>query len=629
MRQWQPHSIRRLAITGLYQTFFTNPQRVGNNNTLYIDAIAPYHVPSGGSFSLSQFTLENLFDQHLRLRNWWTHSNTYFPLIRYLGCTITLYYHASIDYIFCYQNNFPMKANKLIYQSTQPSVMQLMRHRIIMPCKHYNTHKKGYKKVRIKPPPQLQNKWYFQQSISDIPLLNVLVSSCSLDRWYTNSHAKTPTIEFTTLNTEIWQLHNFKWQGTYGYQPAPNKLLFALDNGQHEQYEKEQFQNLIYLGNAFEYQEGQKISTAAGTTWRIKLTEYLLSRTKWGNPFMMHYLQQDKTVLEAATTWPQIISTLETKFPNTFTVTIKQLKDTIPFQELQQPNTLPVRYNPYGDKGTDNKVYLLHINEKSQTSWEPEDNSQLLSTNLPLWSLTWGLVDWYKRSNIIQTPETHSILVIQTTYTNSDLKYIVPLGHDFLDDRSTYFPTDAQIQRTVSDTKNWHPKLSFQLTAITEICKSGPGTPKLPDGISAEGHLKYKFKFKLGGSPPPMEQIDDPSKQQIWPLPNNFSDSTSLQSPATPFQHYLYHFDQRGDYLTKKAIKRLKTDYETKEPFSTTTGGSCFEIPPETTEESLSDTSEEEKEPQTLQQQLLQQQRQQLKLRHRINQLLKKLSKFE
>lgn len=72
----------------MYQLFFTTMDRIDHNNTLYIDSITPFHLPSGGGFSLTQFTLQNLFDQHLRLRNWWTKSNELLPLIRYTGATM-------------------------------------------------------------------------------------------------------------------------------------------------------------------------------------------------------------------------------------------------------------------------------------------------------------------------------------------------------------------------------------------------------------------------------------------------------------------------------------------------------------------------------------------------------------
>nr|UGV39529.1 MAG: ORF1 [TTV-like mini virus] len=634
IQQWQPNTIRKLKITGLYQLFFCTSQRIANNNTLYIDSIAPYHLHSGGGFSLTQFTLQNLFDQHLRLRNWWTKSNDVLPLVRYTGCTMYFYYQENVDYIVAYDNSFPMKAGRLTYNGTQPSVMQLMRHRKVIPCKHYNRRKRPYKKVKIRPPAQLKNQWYFQHSLADIPLVNLIACACSLDRWYTNSKAVTPTIGFTCLDATIWINHRFKDEPTYGYQPKENTPLFALSNG-HTELNQIPFQDLIYLGNATNMGHGTPFKTVTTGTQETRWNNYFTDSKHWGNPFMPEYMYHDKTTITCVVP----LTTLKEWFRTKNWDFSKKLSEILtpsacPFGINKTSNYISCRYNPYADKGIGNEVYFLPITNQAYYGWDPQPNKpELISRDLPLWALYWGTVDWHKRAGTITSIETHGITVFKTKYIDPpNEKYYIPISEYFMSGRSEYFPHKTenwQIEVTKADEQNWHPKLKFQLSVINTICSSGPGTVKLPPDISCEAHVKYVFHFKLGGSPPPMELVSDPSKQPIWPLPSNFTESPSLQSPGTPFEYFLYNFDQRGDYLTKKAISRLQKDFKPKEIISSITGATGLNIPTQKTQESDSDSSTEEETQASLQQQLILQRKEQLKLRHRIQLLLNKLSNIE
>nr|UGV39423.1 MAG: ORF1 [TTV-like mini virus] len=623
IQQWQPSSIRKLKIEGTYQLFFTTNQRVDHNNTLYIDTISPHHVPSGGGFSLSQFTLQTLYDQHLRLRNWWTKSNEYLPLIKYMGCVFKLYYQENVDYIFHYENQFPMKCSRLCYNSTQPSVMRLMKHKRIMPCRKYNYRKRPYKKVRIRPPAQLTNQWYFQSDLANIPLVNIMGTAASLDRYYTPAQAKTPTISITCLDPTIWQNHNFKDMPTYGYQRKQGELLFGLQNGAYE-LSAISFKQLIFLANSCDYTQGTPLSSVTGTG-QTKWQNWVTQKQWWGNPFFPDYFHQSKTNI----IYRGDINTLRNYFSTNQWNFDKKLSEIGGFAFPDLKNFIDVRYNPYRDRGTGNEVYFLPVTNKATYGWEPPEDPKLIAKDLPLWTLFWGLVDWHKRANIVQSIETHYIAVFKTKYTNSTEPYFVLLGDYFLDGRSEYFPQDTQPQVTQSDLKNWHPKTTFQLDSINHICRTGPGVIRLVDNVSAECHVDYKFYFKLGGSPPPMEIISEPDKQPKWPLPYNFNDQPSLQSPTTPFQHFLYHFDQRGPYITKTAAKRLKTDFEPKETFKSITGTLGMDIPAQTPETSETEASEEEKDPQTIQEQLQQQLQLQHLLKQRIRKLMKQVSQLQ
>nr|UGV36009.1 MAG: ORF1 [TTV-like mini virus] len=623
INQWQPASIRKLKVTGNYQLFFTTNQRTDHNNTLYIDEISPHHVPAGGGFSLSQFTLQNLWDQHLRLRNWWTQSNETLPLVKYLGCTFKLYYNEAVDYIFHYENQFPMKCSRLCYNSTQPSVMALMKHKKIMPCRKYHTRKKPYKKVKIRPPAQLTNQWYFQSDLANIPLVNIMGTACSLDRWYASAQAKTPTISLYCLDPLIWQNHNFKNYPTYGYQRKQGELLFGLQNGSLS-LSTIKFSSLIYLGNSCSYTYGTPFKDVTGTQL-TKWNHWVTESKWWGNPFMEKFLWHTQTTIQ----YNGDFNKLKTYFESNNWNFEQNLQTIGNFQITTLPNIIDVRYNPYKDKGTGNLVYFLPITNKANMGWEAPDDPQIVARDLPLWTLFWGLPDWHKRANIITSVETHYIAVFQTKYTNRSEPYYILLGNYFLNGRSEYFPEDADPQVTTADLQNWHPKTSFQLDSINQLCRTGPGVVRLPDNVSCECHVGYTFYFKVGGNPPPMEVISEPQKQPKWPLPYNFTDQPSLQSPTVPFQHFLYHFDQRGDFITKTAAERLKKDFTPKEILKSIAGSSGMDIPPPSPEGSDPETSQEEKDPQTIQELLQQQLLLQHELKFRIRKLMKQMSQYQ
>nr|UGV35962.1 MAG: ORF1 [TTV-like mini virus] len=630
VKQFQPQSIKRLTVKGYYQMFFTTNERTNHNNTLYIDSTTPFHVHGGGGFSLTQMTLNNLYDQHLRLRNWWTKSNDTYPLIRYMGVTVYLYYQQNFDYIFSYNNCFPMKCSRICYNATQPMAMMLMKHRKIVQCKNYNRKRKPYRKLFIKPPPQLKNQWYFQHNLADIPLVNFMCTAASLDRMYAPSNAVTTTVRFYTLNAQFFTSHLFKYRTTSGYTPKPNRPLFAAPEA--HTYAEIKFEDLIYLGNAFDYGPGTEIKNVMpNTNTEARWNKYFTESAHWGNPFLQNYLDHTQMTIQSTVPLSELKQFLQSKNYN-FQTKLTEFGNKL--AEVKTPYILEVRYNPHKDKGKDNEVYILHIDNKGYEGWEPEPNKpEYISRDLPLWTLLWGLSDWYTISGQISSADTHSLIVIKTKYFEpKEEAYYVLLGEHFLTGRSPYFPFSndhSEPERNSADNENWHPKLNFQKEVFNIICSTGPGVIKLNKDQSAEAHIQYKFHFKLGGCPPPMELIVNPQEQPIWTIPSNFNDQPSLQSPGTPFEHFLYHFDQRGDYLTKRAIKRLQKDYPTKETIPSITGSTGLNIPPEKTQESDSEASTEEKEQEALFQQLQLHYKQHKQLRHRINQLLRQLTTTE
>nr|UGV37495.1 MAG: ORF1 [TTV-like mini virus] len=621
IHQWQPQYIRKLKVVGYEPLFLSNAERLTNNFTCYKDSTAPYHFPGGGGFSIMNFTLNALYEKHLVLQNWWTNSNDNMPLIKYNGCTIYLYKEAEFDYLFQYNRAYPMHATLFTYTSTHPQAMLLHKHTKKILCKRNNRNKKPYIRLNLKPPTQFSNKWYFSNELANFSLLQTLATSCSLDRMYTSSTSISTTMGFVSLDTTGFQNHYFTDWGTQGYYPRQNELLFAVTNGDPD-VQKINIEDLIYLGDCKNYVEGTEIKhiPTTGQTFPQQYNtdtqkKLYLAKTKstyWGNVFKSSFFWGDQRVITTNKTWDDILKHYTSNKNLGEGWTEKTTK------------TVQCRYNPYHDKGKGNIAYLLPINSVNHNlEWGPPTDKNVITENLPLYTMLWGYLDYNRKCKEYQDIDTKCILVFQSPYVQPNtIKFFVPLDQNFLDGTSPYRPLN---NITPSDYYNWHPKVAFQVQSVNNICISGPAVTRLPKDVSVEAHMGYTFYFKVGGSPPPMSVLTKPDEQPQYPIPNNFLQQPSLQSPAIPIEQLLWSFDERRGYVTKKAIQRI-TDYKQPETSLLSITDTNSYTPTLQEAQETSETSSSEEEETSLQKKLDIERRKQKLLRKRINQLLNRLT---
>nr|UGV36690.1 MAG: ORF1 [TTV-like mini virus] len=626
LKEWQPKRIQKLKITGTLPLYATTSERVANNMRLYEDEISPHFVPSLGGFSITQFTLKALYQLFQRGRAWWTQSNTDLPLIRYTGCTMKFYRAESSDYIVLYHNCFPMIPNLDTYNSTQPTIMQLNNKHKILRCKKHNYIKKPYTKVHIKPPSQMTNKWFFQKELADVPLVLLMASAMSLDRWYLNSTSVSSSLGFLSLNTSLFKYHNWATPTSHGYHPQDGIYLWTFQQTftppTQFSITSIQYKNLIYLGRTDLWQPGVTINDTPahllpqGTQqdWQKKRDTYANNSGLWGNLFIPPYFTNPKYPILSAKFGA---ASLTQKY-----TTENQNLEEENFQILEHPLVIQCRYNPFPDDGIENKIYFTSITELVQ-NWSPPVDLTLQRNSLPLWLGLWGLIDFQKVTKDPTTIDTLKVITIVTKYIKPPLTHYVPIDQDFINGNSPYRPKQPP---TASDQSNWHPKVTFQYQTINAICVSGPATIKLPPKISTEAHVNFKFYFKLGGCAAPIKTIDDPEKQPEFPVPNNILHSTSLQSPDIPYQNFLYSFDWRRHLIKEKAIQRIQKYSEPETTALSSTGINYFNpqaAPDERTSET--DSSEEEKEKETLLLLLRQYKFRQQQYKRRILQLMQSL----
>nr|UGV37587.1 MAG: ORF1 [TTV-like mini virus] len=627
LHQWQPSTIRLCKIKGLTCLFQCNPFRLGNNFALYNHSIVPPHLPGGGGFSVFQYTLENLYTMHKYVRNWWTNTNVNLPLVRFVKCTFKIYQSKDVDIVFRYFRHFPMESTKLTYPSTQPSIMMMLNNTIFIPSKQTRRIRRGYKKITIKPPQIMTNKWYFQKQIATTPLVITHTTAASFDNYYIDSNNLSTNVTVYTLNTQLVQNRDFGTSSPYPIRKlgTANIWLIATDDPILTETDMPTYGSLILLTDAKNYTEGHNYNSAKkqpGTQAQFTWQQYIDNLAKYqGNPFHEEYLNAHTT---EHLTFFQYQGDYHEIFVKTATPTTK-VPTSSALTRIYAPLIIPCRYNPNTDNGSTNTAYLL-ANNKGQHGWDPPSDKRFELDGFPLYINMWGFVDFQKKQHLMDKIDTNSIVIIQSKSLHPlfdiQIKSFLLLGHDFVTGNSPYEQGVNPL-----DTKRWYPMTQYQEQSINILLSCGPGTAKIPPKQSVEAKCEYTFYFKFGGTPAPMVQLTDPTEQPQYPIPSNINNTNSLQDPTTPPELFLYNFDERRQLITKAATERITKDWGlTKTLFSDATTTPAAPAILQTLQTSEDETSDEEKEEKTLFQQLLRHRDKQHRLKYRIKQILHKMA---
>ena len=380
-----------------------------------MNSTTPELWDGGGGWSQLKFSLNSLYEQRQYVRNVWTKSNVALPLVRYTGCMFKFYRTQDTDYIVHYKNCLPMLDTEQQHTNAQPSAMLMYRKKILVPSFKTEPHKrKPYIRKRIKPPPQLQNKWYFQQDLADTGLLMITTTACDLDRFYLSKLSVSNSITITCLNTKLFVSRNFQQTdlGTTFWGPKPN---FWLWSGASDL--ETPIQDLIFLGQTQRKQAGytlkqiqQKFSHFPGTP----LT-YAQQIEMFGNIFDTEYLTGTDTVMFTAgeNTPQKIFGYLATENKT------KQAKE-LGFGILSQPLIVQCRYTPNKDTGIGNQLYFLK-NTRNEENWDAPAQSNLVLQGYPLWLSMWGYADWHKKVHLMPTNRPKLYISIKTDFLDQKL----------------------------------------------------------------------------------------------------------------------------------------------------------------------------------------------------------------
>nr|UGV42419.1 MAG: ORF1 [TTV-like mini virus] len=607
LTQWQPDRIRKCKIKGMFCLFQAGAGRYGNNFEMYKDSIVPPHEPGGGGWSIFQISLNNLYQEHAKLMNWWTKSNNDYNLCRYIQCKLKFYRTPDVDYVVQYQNQYPFEVGKFHYPSNHPQRLLMYHKKIIVPSFQTQPHnKRKYIVKRIKPPKEFINKWYFQNQFCRFGLIMISTSACSLDNFFIGPRAESNNISVLSINTKIFSHKNFRdiEHHIFGYIPNASYYMYGTQNGPLTGKPKRS--QLIYLGNTTKYTEGVPIQITeefGGTTYPL---------SKWGNPFYKGYVGKDQTVW-ISTQQPSEV--LKKRTTGDTDPTIQNV------ERFTQDILVQCRYNPFRDKGEGNVAKWLNVN-LLENGWYTEAGPEFTITGFPLWILLWGWEDWTRKNKKLNNLDTEYILVVHTQYIEPTLPAYVFMNLSWAQGEGSYHLPAAEIP--TFNIFNWQPCWQYQKEAIDDILMSGPGVCKNNSQISA--HMEYNFLFKWGGGPTYVEKVADPCTKPDYALPSKILQGHEIQNPQNDPTREVYNWDFRRGLLTDRATKRITRDSDSDNSlFTDGEQTTTMSVPIQKQKETPQKKKTKKKSKETLQQQLLQYQHRRQQLRQRFLQLTKQL----
>nr|UGV42570.1 MAG: ORF1 [TTV-like mini virus] len=578
--QWQPETINKCTIKGQKCLFQGGKDRLSHNFYEYYGSYVPTLQPGGGGWSLSVYSLDSLYEDFNLMQNYWTKSNAGLPLCTYQGCILKFYQTETTDYVVKIDRCWPMVDTELTHANSHPQRMLLDKKTIKIPSLRTKRRRKPYKRVFVRPPNQMMNKWYFQQDLSNTKLLMITATACDLLYPYISAKALSNNITLLFLNTNFFKNQNFQTPSlTTGYTPKANTYMYGRVGGLTTKPTK--LQDITYLGNTKDNQRGKPINSANNTI------------ANWGNPFWHEYLHGEVPVYTSQNS-PETLISNESK--------VSELT------EMAEPYFIRSIYNPDKDTGNGNVLYFVP-NSQGNDWLEPDINSRKIS-GFPLWLMFWGWTDWIKKLHNLPHLEENWILVFKTTFIADKLPAYVMIDESFKDGKGPY-----QTDLSIFDSQHFHPRFQFQQESNEHMSQSGPGVARPPSNNSVQAKMTYKFRFKWGGCPRQLEKVYDPSQQIKWSTPNRQLPGLQIQDPKTSPETYFYPWDVRHDLLTKKSIQRVTEYQETDESLLPIKTG-CRSNPEalQTSQKQEDETSDEEEEKTSLQLQLR-------KLRHRQQQL--------
>nr|UGV35260.1 MAG: ORF1 [TTV-like mini virus] len=621
LKQWQPPFKKTCYIKGETCLIYYNNDRLGQNSVMYEKSIVPDHWPGGGSFTVLKYTLDTLYDMHKECRNWWTGSNADLPLVKYHGCTLKIYQPKYTDAIIRVFNILPAVSNKLTYPGTHPNMMLMTANKHIIPSRETRKKRKPYTTIKVPPPPQFENKWYFATDILKIPLLTIHATAANLTNPYIKPQNNSHNTTFMGLNTASIQNKNFatkvdywpfKYVGTVAY-------YFYLDTGdQQVESSNIDIRHLVPLTNPIINTPGTAFLDMVSNrpTW----SEYIKNWKKYaGNPFHKEQEQHLEHLYFSIRSPQTIITNTQSKDGNS-PIKWSDIQDgtqTQPLTPFNEPIFVPFQYNPDRDTGEDTEAYLVKNYEGH--GWDNPQIPEITLSGFPMWLLLWGYVDFQKHLKKAINIDTTYILVIKSKFTQRPREYpIVPINNSFIQGNSPY-----EKKPLPEDEIRWYPMVQYQTEEQNKILATGPFTPNILNLQSDNICAFYKYKFTWGGSPPKHIDIEDPSHQIQYPIPSTEYETTSLQNPGTAPESLLYSFDFRHGNLTTTALSRITKDWPIKETLSSITEPTQRQLLQQAIQhlqESEQNQEKKEKETQILLNQLREQQQ---CYRQQIIQLLK------
>ncbi len=491
------------------------------NYVQHKDEIVPAKLPGGGSFSVMVFNLGFFYQEHQHWRNIWTQSNENFDLCRYTGMSVKIFRPPTVDVICTVIRSYPMLVNSGTHPSCHPQRQLLQYKKYIIESLQRKPHGRKYKKIKVKPPALLNNRWFFQRDFCDANLVKLSAAAASF-RFPSVSHgSQGPIFTVYALNMNFYA--NSNWldasQKTYGYVPFQNPKFPIY----FKYTENKQDKVFTYNPNTF---TGDKYFASIKYSTGIFSPKVL---------FAKQIVQGGDTpsALEDWSSKPGYIASLP---------------------------IIPLRYNPHQDTGHGNQVYLTSLMRQHYD--KPSVTEALFFDNVPLYTAFYGYPDFIlqdtKDKGVL---DTHMFVVkcdaLHPISQNTKQSYYPIIDIDYA---SGKLPWDEYLSQKIKD--HWYPTAEWQKITINNFVTSGPYVPKFdPGDKDSTWQLNYKYNFFLSGEDLKLQtqqlKTRAPEKNTLCPIQSSRQYRYPTQNNS---QHKAFYMSgiSEGDLLQQQLLKECQ-----------------------------------------------------------------------
>lgn len=574
--------MRRCLIKGIVPMVICGHTRWSYNYALHSeDYTEEGRYPHGGSLSTTTWSLKVLYDEFLKHHNFWGYPNNQLDLARYKGAKFTFYRHKKTDFIVFFNRKPPFKLNKYSCASYHPGMLMQQRHKILIPS--YDTKPKGKPKItiRIKPPTLLEDKWYTQQDLCNVNLLQLVVSAADFQHPFCSPQTNTPTTTFQVLKDIYYDTMSIS-DPTDNYTSVNN--LNTTNSFKHYSTKLEDilynqasywnsFHATEYVNPNIIYKNGNKLFTDSTlTTWMTQTNSsgfLTKNNTAFGNN---SYRPNKDKILSARTAyWNALVdqNDLATNIGQARAqrfeyhlgwyspIFLSRHRSNMNFARAYQD----VTYNPNCDRGVKNRVWVQPLT-KPTTEFD-EKRCKCVVENLPLWSALYCYQDFVEEELGTSSEILNScLLVVQCPYTFPPMydKKLPNKGFVWYDSLfgDGKMP-DGRGQVDIFWQQRWYPRLANQIQVMHDITKTGPFSYR-DDLVSTQLTAKYSFDFMWGGNMISTQIIKNPCKDSgLEPAyPGRLRRDLQIVDPYSMGPQFSFHnWDYRHGLFGQDAIDRV------------------------------------------------------------------------
>uniref|UniRef100_A0AAU7SSW2 Capsid protein n=1 Tax=Gammatorquevirus 001A TaxID=3163413 RepID=A0AAU7SSW2_9VIRU len=600
IKQWQPDSITKCKIKGFSCLVLGANGRQMFCYTNVADQYTIAKSPGGGGFGCELITLKWLYDQYTAHNNIWTKTNQYKDLVRYTGCTITVFRHPYVDFILQYHLQGPFTLNKYTYPELHPQNALLARHKRIILSRANAPNKRQTVKIKIKPPKLMSTKWFFQKEFCEYPLVQLCATAVSFSFPRIQPNAQNQIITLYALNPSFYFNSNWKAVTTEGYKNiTTQKYPLFFDH------------SIRGIPSPYEFNPNKIPEDVPA---QLKLDKYLYSVS-------YRYGLFSPQVMTATKVYTDKQNPEKTKIAN------------LPL--------IVLRYNPNVDDGYGNEIYLTSIHKGHYD--KPTVTPDYIFQGVPLWMGLYGYGNYLIQSSKDKGLLTTHMFICKSralhpiSQATKDVYYPI-INTDFAFGK---LPYDEYITSTMKS--NWYPTGEMQEDALNNIVMTGPYQPKFNNITNSTWELdyKYQFFFKWGGPYTTDPVAEDPCKKGTYPTLSALQQTIQIKNPEKLSSESMLHdWDFRRGIVTATALKRMSENLETDTSFESDDSETpkkkkkiskempCHNKKEEKIHECLLSLCEEptcQETPQTLEQLIQQQQQQQQQLKRNLLRLFQHL----